>query len=67
MPLAPHGTDAVKEVTRWKFRVHSNIDCPQERRKIPNRQPSLPSKGVRNRRKNKAKSQQKDGNNKDQK
>ena len=65
MPQAPHGTDAVKEVTRWKFRVHSNIDCPQERRKIPNS--ILPSKGVRKRRKHKAKNQQKEGNNKNQK
>ena len=44
----------------------SNVGLPQETRKISNKQPNVPSKGIRKRRTNKAQSQQKEGNNKDQ-
>ena len=46
--------------------VYSNTVLPQETRKISNKQPNLPSKDIRKRRTNKAQSQQKEGNNKDQ-
>ena len=49
-----------------KREVYSNIGLPQEIRKISNKQPSLPRKGLRKRRTNKAQSQQTEGNNKDQ-
>ena len=39
---------------------------PQETRKLSNKQPNLPSKGIRKIRTNKSQSQQKEGNNKDQ-
>ena len=48
-----------------KREVYSNIGLSQERRKISNKQPNLPSKGILKRRTSKAQSQQKEGNNKD--
>ena len=48
-----------------KRKVYSNKDHHQEIRKISNKQPTLPSKGIR-KRTNKAQSQKKEGNNKDQ-
>ena len=50
-----------------KREVYSNIGLSQERRKISNKQPNLPSKGILKRRTSKAQSQQKEGNNNDQK
>ena len=46
--------------------VYSYTDLPQETRKTLNKQPNLPSKGIR-KTINKAQSQQKDKNSKDQK
>ena len=50
----------------YKREVYSDISPPQETRKISNQQPNLPSKRIRKRRTNEARSQQKEGNNKDQ-
>ena len=49
-----------------KKEVYSNTGLP-ETRKISNKQPTIPPKGILKRRKNKAQSQQKEGNSKDQK
>ena len=49
-----------------KREVYSNTDLPQERRKISHKQSNLPPKGITKRRTNKAQSQQKEGNDKDQ-
>ena len=49
-----------------KRKVYSDTGPSQETRKISNKQLNLPSKGIRKRRTNKAQSQQKEGNNKDQ-
>ena len=49
-----------------KREVYSNTGLPQETRKISNKQPNLPPKRIRKRRTNKGQSQQKEGNNKDQ-
>ena len=46
-----------------KREVYSNTGLPQET-KISNKQPDLPSKGIRKRSTNKAQSQQKEGNDK---
>ena len=48
-----------------KMEGYSNIDLPQERRTISNKQPNFPSKGIRKRRTNKVQTQQKEENNKD--
>ena len=48
-----------------KREVYSNAALPQETRKISNEQPNRPPKTIR-KKKNKAQSQQKEGNNKDQ-
>ena len=51
---------------KFKERVYSDAGLPEEMRKISNKQPNLPPKGIRKRRTNKAQSQQKEGNSKDQ-
>ena len=50
-----------------KREVYHHTGLPQETRKISNKQPNLPHKGIRKRRTNKAQGQQKQVNNKDQK
>ena len=54
--------------SQWssKREAHSNTGVPQETRKISNKQPNLQPKIIRKRRTNKTRSQQKEGNNKDQ-
>ena len=47
-----------------KVKVYSDTGLPLETRKISNKQPNIPSKGII-KRTNKAQSQQKEGNNKD--
>ena len=47
-----------------KREVYRETGLPQETRKISKKQPNIPPKGIR--RTNKAQSQQKEGNNKDQ-
>ena len=49
--------------SRSKRKVHSDTNLPQEIRKISNKQPDLPPKRITKRT---FKSQQKEGNNKDQ-
>ena len=49
-----------------KREVQSNTGLPQETRNISNKQPKLPSKRIRKRITNKTQSQQKEGNNTDQ-
>ena len=46
--------------------VYSNTILPKETRKIWNKQPNLPPERIRKIRTNKAQSQKKEGNNKDQ-
>ena len=46
--------------------VYSNTGLPQQTRKISNKQPNLPSTGIRKRRTHKTQSQQNEGNDKDQ-
>ena len=48
-----------------KREVYSNTGLHQETKKASNKQPNLPSKGIRKRITNKAQTQQKEGNNKD--
>ena len=45
-----------------KREVYSDTILPKEIRKISNKQPNLPFKGIRKRNKNKGQSQQKEGN-----
>ena len=52
--------------TNSKREVYSNTGQPKETRAISSKQPNLPSIGTRKRRTNKAQSQQKEGNNKNQ-
>ena len=52
-----------KSISKWE--VYSDIGLPHEIRKISNKQPNLQPKGIR-KRTNKAESQQKEGNNNDQ-
>ena len=48
-----------------KREIHSDR-CLLQTRKLSNKLPTLPYKGIRKRRTNKAQNQQKEGNNKDQ-
>ena len=50
-----------------KREIHSNISLPQEARKISSKQSNLVPKETRKRIVNKAQSEEKDGNNKNQK
>ena len=49
-----------------KKEVHRDTGLPQETRKISNKPPNLPPKRILKRRTHKIQSQQKEGNNKDQ-
>ena len=49
-----------------KREVYRDTGLPQKIRKISNKQPNVTSKAIRKRRMNKAQSQQKEGNNEDQ-
>ena len=51
---------------RSKRELHSDASLPQETRKTSNKQRKLPCKRIRRRRTNKAQSQKKEGNNKNQ-
>ena len=60
--VAQNVWDAAKAV----LRVDTDTGLPQETRKISNKQPNIPPKRIRKRRISEAQSQQRKGNNRDQ-
>ena len=56
----------ISSKSSYKREVYNNTILPQETRKTSNKQAKLASKTTRERRMNKASSQQKEGNHKDQ-